>query len=92
MFVTDIYMLDPDCLDSPVIVGGTANFKAEKRLDPSSKSPPREDGQYQAWVSVNGEVLDKALLLLKRMVLSTIHLHPGMTKVIHHVDAGPLTR
>ena len=59
----------------------TLDFSPNSKLSPSNKPPPREDGEYQAWISTNGTVLDTTLNLLKRMVLAFVHNRPGITKV-----------
>ena len=59
----------------------TPAFSPNSRLAPSRKSPPKEDGEYQTWVSTKGTVLHSTLDLLKRMVLAFVHNRPSITKV-----------
>jgi hypothetical protein len=57
----------------------------KRSLKPSNKAPSRENGEYQAWVSVNNQVLEKPLDKLKRMVLAVIFDRVGVTTVILRV-------
>ena len=64
-----------------MVLTRTPGFSPNSRLAPSRKPPPKEDGEYQTWVSTEGTVLHSILDLLKRMVLAFVHNRPSITKV-----------
>jgi hypothetical protein len=72
---------DKDQLDFGVVVSGTTLFRPQARLAPSNITPPREPNEYQVWITVTGQVLEKPLDQLKQMVLHFIHFRPGQTTV-----------
>ena len=64
-----------------MIVCNTAKFSGQSRFQPSATVPDREAGEPQAWMTVNDEVLDKPLDVLKRMIVSLVHKWPAISKV-----------
>jgi hypothetical protein len=66
-----------------MVLSATPKFSAHTKLNPSRTLPARDVGEYQAWISTNGAVLQATLDLLKRMVLALVHNRPGVTKVLN---------
>lgn len=65
-----------------MIIAGTDKFDRNGRLAPSKKVPMRLPGEPLAWVSVNEEVLETPLNVLKCFVYSHIHLRPCIPEVL----------
>ena len=80
-FLTWLTLSDKDKLEFDVVVTGTSKFTGQLNICPSTKPPPREFGEFQAWISVNDELLPKPLDILKRMIVSNIHYRPVITTV-----------
>lgn len=72
---------DKEGLEFGVIVSSTAKFSGQSGFCPSTMAPAREPGEPQAWITVNDEVLDKPLDVLKRMIVSLVHKWPAISKV-----------
>jgi len=68
-----------------MVLSRTPGFSPNSLLAPSNKPPPKENGEYQTWVSTEGTVLHSTLDLLKRMVLAFVHNRPSITKVRYPV-------
>jgi hypothetical protein len=79
---SNLRSLDTERFDFGVVVKRTCKFDPKRNLKPSTKAPPRERGEYQAWVTVTDELLETPLDKLKRMVLASVHSRPGITMVI----------
>lgn len=74
--------VDKRKLEFGVIVAATEKFDYNGKIAPSKREPSRMSGEPQAWVSVNDEILDGPLRLLKCFVYSQIHFRPSLTEVL----------